>query len=161
MSSGSAVTIPGYADVHDAAAKLGVAISALRNHLRNHGDVSRLERYAAAIADPRGIEMPDGSRVATVDAACQQLGIQKSTVYSHLCRFGHLRGAGLMDRGRADRPISLVAVPGVEVGGADPRPETAPRGSHMVSAGALDVDAVIATIRQCRDAVLAEREGAA
>lgn len=165
MTSSPAVTIPGYADVNDAAAKLGVTSSAIRNHFRNFGDLSRLERYAAAIADPLGIEMPDGSRAATPEAAALALGLHKTTIYNHLCKHGHLRGAGMLQRGRipADgaRPISLAEAPGLKAVIGDARPETAPRGNLMVSAGALDVEAVIATIRRCRDAVLAEREGAA
>lgn len=49
MTRRSAVQVSGYADVRDAAEKLGVTTSALRNHIRNYGDLSRLERYAAAV----------------------------------------------------------------------------------------------------------------
>lgn len=165
MTSRPAVLIPGYADVNDAAARLGFTTSAIRHHLRAYGDLSRLERYAAALADPLGIELPDDARASTPAEAAQLLGLNHTTVYTHLCKYGHLRGAGFLQRGRVaadgDRPISLAEVPGLEPYLGRARPETAPRGSLMVSAGALDVEAVIATIRQCRDEVLAEREGAA
>lgn len=162
-----AVTIPGYGGINEAAARLGFSPTMVRQHYASFGDLTRLERFAAAAADPRGIEMPDGSRAASPQEAQQLLGVSWNTVYTHLCKYGHLRGAGLMDRGRAplgegERQIRLAHVPGVEIGvGIDPRPETAPRGSLMVSAGPIDVAAVIATIRRCRDQVLAEREDAA
>ncbi|WP_423209111.1 hypothetical protein E2976_18340 [Paracoccus yeei] len=159
MSFQAAVAIPGYPSATAAARALGVTSQTIYKHLRTYGNLGRLERFAAATSDPRGIALPDGGYAASVAEAARALGVSEACIYNHLCKHGHLRGAGLVQRigSGAPRRVSLADVPGVDVPELDSRPETAPRGSCMVAARPADVDAVIATIRQCRDDYLAER----
>lgn len=159
MSFQAAVAIPGYPSATAAARALGVTSQTIYKHLRTYGNLGRLERFAAATSDPRGIALPDGGYAASVAEAARALGVSEACIYNHLCKHGHLRGAGLVQRigSGAPRRVSLADVPGVDVPELDGRPETAPRGSCMVSARPANVDAVIAAIRQCRDDYLAER----
>ncbi|UFS64375.1 hypothetical protein LO749_09360 [Paracoccus denitrificans] len=166
MTGRPAEAISGYVSVAAAARELGVTAKTIYKHLRAYGDLSRLQRRMAALRDPRGLALPDGSFVPTVAEAARRLGMSEDGINHHLREYGHLRGAGTVQRDRpagseGARRVKLAPVPGVEIAGPDPRPETAPRGSRMVSGRAVDVEAVIATIRQCRDDYLAERERAA
>ncbi len=169
MTGRPSEAVPGYPSAAAAAVDLGVTTQTVYRHLRSYGDLARLVRRIAALRNPGGIAMPDGSLACSIAEAARLLGLSSSGINHHLREYGHLHGAGMsrrvraMEGGEAGRRITLAEVPGVFVPPADPRPETAPRGSHMVSSGASDVSevsdiaAVIATIRQCRDDCLAER----
>lgn len=164
MSGRARATIPGYDSLDSAVQALGVSPQTIYRHLRDHGGLDRLERKAAVQIVPGGIPMPDGTSAPSIAEAARRLGMSESGVRHHWQTHGHLRGAGVSLRARgmegldAPRRVTLADVPGIEIVPGDPCPETAPRGSHMVSPGSADFARVIAVIRKCRDEVLAERE---
>ena len=156
--------VPGYDSARHAAEVLGVAIQTIHRHVRDYGDLSRLEKQPVTL-----IPMPDGSTAASYTDAAVRLGVSEGCIRHHMHRHGHLRLVGSdrrvrsMEGERGRRSIALPELPGLEINLSDPRPETAPRAGLIsvrprAAARRVDVDAVIETIRQCRDEVLAERE---
>lgn len=167
MSPPRRIEIPGYGSAREAADALGVTVQTVHKHMRVHGDLSRLEKPA-----PDPIAMPDGSTALSYTDAAVRLGVSEGCIRHHMHRHGHLRLVGrdrrvpTIEGDEAKRRIRLHELPGIEVGLADPRPETAPRAGLVASSPRpaerrVDVEAVIEIIRQCRDEVLAGREAAA
>lgn len=169
MSAKRKIKVPGYDSVRQAADACGVTVQTIRRHMHAHGDLSRLIKAAS---DP--VAMPDGSSAANYTEAAVRLGVTEGCIRHHMHQHGHLLFVGrdrrvrTMEGDGAKRRIKLDELPGIAVNFADPRPETAPRRGLLASSPRkamprVDIEAVIETIRQCRDEFLTghDRQGVA
>lgn len=152
MSRKSVLDAHGYASPTEAARALGVSTQTIYNHIDRYGALDQVHLEREPVLG-HAVAMPDGSMVGSKAEAARILGCSTHKVAWHLQRHGHLRLA----QGDAVRLPDAAAVED------DPAPPgdqaAAPRASgpsRKPVPGAVDVEAVIETIRQCRDQYLEE-----
>lgn len=139
----------GFASPTAAARAYGVSTQVVYRHLSEFGCLDGLK--AGQLSPPAGslaVPMPDGTIAPSIAEAARLLGVEAWTAGKHLEKYGHLRFVKSCAVNLPDMS-AIMAPPGSDA------VEMAPSASRIPyrkqSKPRVDVEAVIATIRQCRD----------
>ncbi|TWI29718.1 NUMOD1 domain-containing DNA-binding protein [Paracoccus sulfuroxidans] len=152
MSRKTVLEAHGFSSPTEAARALGVSTHVLYKHIDQFGSLDRVGVKQSVVAEnARSIDLPDGTRVASITEASRLLGCTDHKIHIHLKRYGHLR---FLVQGEPSMP-DLGAIADLADEPAPTGPVLKPVTSYSATRRReVDVEAVIETFRQCRDQYL-------